>query len=109
MRPVPLLMIMAPNSGDHPCARRCLTKGLRRVEKPQEMAESTTMTMTMKGSEVLTKTIKIAETNASSDSVTRSPRQLATGGAILSGIKCQDGKYIAGYSHTRIKPNSSAE
>ena len=53
--------------------------------KPQATAESVTKTTAMSGIGVSIKMIKKEETTPSSKRVTRSPRQAAIGGAILSG------------------------
>lgn len=55
------------------------------------IADVRTMAIAMKGSHVLTNTTRMAETNANRESVTRSPRALATGGAMLSAVDMSSG------------------
>lgn len=82
--PVPLLMTIAPKSGAQPCVRSGATRGFRRVNIPQESAERTTRMATVNGMGVCRKMIRTEETAPRSMSVTRSPRQEAMGGAMLS-------------------------
>lgn len=82
--PVPLLMTIAPKSGAQPCVRRGATRGFRRVKRPQESADRTTRTAMVKGIGVCRKMMSTEETAPRRMSVTRSPRQEAMGGAMLS-------------------------
>lgn len=77
-------MTMAPNRGDQPCPIRSFTKGFRRVQTAQKIDERTTRKAMMRGAGVLTKLMRAAETAPRRQSVTRSPKQEAIGGAILS-------------------------
>lgn len=85
--PVPLLITIAPKSGLHPCQIKCLTSGFRRAMVPHTPMETTTI-MTIR----MIKRIGGEENNGRSRvelmprsvRVTRSPRQDAIGGAMLS-------------------------
>ena len=85
--PVPQLMTMAPNNGDQPCVIRSFTNGFRCVKTAQEKVDSITRKARMNGTSVLIKLMRAAETAPKRKSVTRSPRQAAMGGAMLS--RCQ--------------------
>ena len=82
--PVALLITMAPNRGGQPCHMRSLTSLLRLTKKVHQIADKTRNNTSTSGNGVLTKLIKAEETVPSKDSVTKSPRHDATGGAILS-------------------------
>lgn len=83
--PVALLITIAPNSGLHPCFRRSFTNGFLRVQTAQVIEDSITRIARKKGMGVLTKLMRAAETTPTRQRVTRSPRQDAMGGAMLSG------------------------
>jgi len=85
--PVALLMTIAPNSGVQPCHIRCLTTLLPRTIKAHKVAEHIRNNTMIRGHRVLTKLIKIEEIVPSKHNVTRSPRQDAIGGAMLSGSR----------------------
>ena len=88
--PVALLMIMAPNSGDQPSFRRSFTKGFRCVKRVQKQDDSIMRRRRMSGTGVLMKLMRAAAAAPKTQSVTRSPRQAAIGGAILS-VYCVSG------------------
>jgi hypothetical protein len=77
---------MAPNNGDQPCLIRSFTKGFRCVKTAQNKDDSITRRTRIKGTGVLTKLMRAAETAPTKQSVTRSPRQAAIGGAMLSAL-----------------------
>jgi len=85
--PVALLMIMAPNNGDQPCLIRSFTKGFRCVMRAHEKDDNMTSRTRMNGNGVFTRLMRAAETTPTRQSVTRSPRQAAIGGAMLSGFQ----------------------
>ena len=82
--PVPLLIIIAPNRGVHPCVRRSRTCGLRSVNAKHATPIPTTSTPRMKGMGVCKKGMRRLDSIPMRMRVTRSPRQEATGGAMLS-------------------------
>lgn len=84
--PVALLITIAPNSGLHPCVKRSLTNGFLRVQTAQVIEDKITRMARKKGMGVLTKLMRAAETIPKRQRVTRSPRQDAIGGAMLSGV-----------------------
>ena len=82
--PVPLLIIIAPNRGVHPCVRRGRTCGLRSVNAKHATPIPTTSTPIIKGMGVCKKGMRRLDSIPMRMRVTRSPRQEATGGAMLS-------------------------
>ena len=86
--PVALLITIAPNSGLHPCNKRSFTNEFLRVQIAQVIEDSITRMARKKGMRVLTKLMRAAETTPTKQRVTRSPRQDAIGGAMLSGNVC---------------------
>jgi hypothetical protein len=76
-------MTMAPNRGVQPCVIRGLTSGLREVKIPHAVEDMMIRTMIMSDSGV-GRLMRTVETPPKRESVKRSPREAATGGAILS-------------------------
>jgi len=81
---VPQLITIAPNNGDQPSFIKCFTAGFRRVNVAHVKADSTTRILRIRGTGVSMTRIKRDETRPTKERVTRSPKQLATGGAMLS-------------------------
>jgi hypothetical protein len=84
--PVPLLMTIAPNRGVHPCVRRGRTWVLRSVNAKHTAPTPMTRTPRMKGMGVCRRGMRRLERMPMRMRVTRSPRQEATGGAMLSRV-----------------------
>ena len=82
--PVPLLIIMAPNRGVHPCVRRGRTCALRSANAKHAMPIPTTSTPRMKGMGVCKGGMRRLDSMPMRMRVTRSPRQEATSGAMLA-------------------------
>lgn len=82
--PVPLLMIMAPKRGVQPCHIKSLTTLLPRTMTAHVTAEHMSSMARMRGNTVLTQLMRMEHMVPRKESVTRSPRKDATGGAILS-------------------------
>lgn len=79
-------MIIATNNGVHPCHKRSRTCPFRLVESPNAAAERTTMRQTIAGTGVCMKGNNAVAMNPRTIRVTKSPRQEATGGAMLSVV-----------------------
>ena len=81
---VPLLIIIAPNRGVHPCVRKSRTCALRIVNAKHATPIPTTSTQRMKGMGAYKKGMRRLDSTPMRMRVTRSSRQEATGGTILS-------------------------
>lgn len=107
--PVPLLITMAPKSGNQPCVRRGLTWLLLIVKTKQALAETRTTAARIKGMGVLITRIRTDDIMPMKHKVTRSPRQDATGGAMLSGNLCYRRSRDTGCSLTWIAAKAPAD
>jgi len=108
--PVPLLIAIAPNRGDQPSLMSGRTCGLFNVYIKQLMAMHTTKAATMKGMGVRIKGISNVDTVPTRSRVTKSPRQEAIAGAILSGslLNFRQSTMRVHIKEPRIIPDSAA-
>ncbi len=84
---MPLLMAIAPKSGDHPSVRRGAACSFLREYIRQVMEARTTRQPTMNGMIVCKNGIRAVATHPRRINVNRSPRHDATAGAMLSGSR----------------------
>ena len=82
--PATELITMAPKRGDQPCDRRPATCGLRREKYRETIAILVTSVRITNGTGVFKNGMRAFETRPRRKRVTRSPRQEAIGGAMLS-------------------------